>query len=146
MQKPKSESSEKDVIFAAIECACQILDISLGTLHFPDRSRHRPGDIPVQFHIIQDLHYNLRMHHPSDYIRQYITDSFTDDMMNLALVIISDSYLSLCCLVYTPDVIAEGAAIMSSAMFGRADAVIPKTTKSLSFVRDMKAFYEESYK
>ena len=98
------------------------------------------------FDMTLKLHCNIRIHHPSVYLPEFITPQFGEKQMQLAECIINDSFLCPCCLVHQPRHIAEGAAIMAAGMTSVPQAVIPKSVKAISFIRDMKCFYQQSLK
>ena len=104
------------------------------------------SEFKLHFSLITSLDFNIRIHHPSDYLTQFINEKFTQEEMHLAEMIISDSFLIPCCLVHKPSTIAEGAAIMAAGMLDRPDSVVAKTSKALSFIQDMKCFYKQKLK
>lgn len=143
MKNQVKENNINDVMNAAFECSEQIQDLNIHPPQF-DRTRVRSGEIPHQVNLINELHFYQHAKHPTDYIKQFIRSIFTAQEMNLTLTIISDSFLSPCCLMYPPEVIAEGAVVMAAAILDQPDTVVPKTTESLAFINDMKIFYEEN--
>lgn len=105
----------------------------------------RPESFKKQhFEMLQKLNFNARIRHPSEFLHEFVTSRFGEKQLQLAECIISDSFLCACCLVHTPRCIAEGAAIMAAGMTNVTGAVAPKTVEALSFIRDMKYFYEQS--
>ncbi|EAY06465.1 hypothetical protein TVAG_149510 [Trichomonas vaginalis G3] len=138
----------------AFDCAAQILEVeSPKQLIAQDlaasgqiENKNKSSEFGLHFALVTSLDYNIRIHHPLDYICQFINANFTQDEMRLAEIIISDSFLIPCCLVHRPAAIAEGAAIMAAGMLDRPDSVIPRTSKALSFIQDMKCFYKQKQK
>jgi hypothetical protein len=88
----------------------------------------------------------MKIDHPSEYVKFYITSQFTQKHFELAEMIISDSFLCPACLVHQPQRIAEGAAIMAAGMMNTPGSVRPKTVQVISFIRDMKCLYEQIHR
>ena len=140
----------------AFDCAAQILEVDSPRQGIAQKINQGNGQIDpktrnmtefkLHFALVTSLDFNIRIHHPSEYITQFINEKFTPEEMQLAEMIISDSFLIPCCLVHRPCTIAEGAAIMAAGMLDRPDSVIPKTSKALSFIQDMKCFYKQKLK
>ena len=76
--------------------------------------------------IIEVTEYKHNLHHPSEFLSQFITSQFKESDIALAQCIISDSFSNPCCILYLPQTIAEGAAILAAAMNENKDSVIPK--------------------
>ena len=139
----------------AFDCAAQILEVEsprqaisqkLSQQTQLDPKSRNTTEFKLHFDLVTSLDFNIRIHHPSEYITQFINEKFTQEEMHLAEMIISDSFLIPCCLVHRPSTIAEGAAIMAAGMLDRPDSVIPRTSKALSFIQDMKCFYKQKLK
>lgn len=139
-----------DIIPLAFESAGIILDTksvkdyvsnSITTGH---RNTDKISEFKLHFKLITSLDVALRIHHPSEYLNQFFTQQATERQLQLAECIISDSYLCPCCLVHTPERIAEGAAIMAAGMTNSPTVAIAKSQEALSFVRDMQYFYTQS--
>lgn len=141
----------QEIIPLAYESAALLLEVPShrqdvwAWLHGNEQSR--PNEtFRTHFEMIVKLSYNIRIHHPSEYLSEFITPEFNDKQLQLAECIISDSFLCPCCLVHQPRRIAEGAAIMAAGMMDNPNSVIAKSIKAISFIRDMKCFYEDSLK
>jgi hypothetical protein len=102
------------------------------------------GEVHKYFRSVTGIDANIRIRHPSDFLRDYVTSQFAPNQVGLAECIISDAFMSPACLLHPPQRIAEGAAIMAAGMTNSPGAVRPKTTKVLAFIRDMRTFYEEA--
>ena len=143
--------SHKDIIPLAYESAALLLESRshredvYRCLRQNENSRQNET-FRMHFEMIVKLSYNIRIHHPSEYLSEFITSQFNEKQLQLAECIISDTFLCPCCLVHQPRRIAEGAAIMAAGMMDNPDSVITKNIKAISFIRDMKCFYEESLK
>jgi cyclin C len=98
------------------------------------------------FNMMVQLNFEVRIHHPSDYLKFFVTSQFTGRYLELAATIISDTFMCPCCLVHSPLTIAEGCAMMAAGMLGAPGIVRPQTTRAISLIRDMKLFYEQSMK
>ena len=98
-------------------------------------------EIELHFSLVETLNFNMRIHHPSEYLPLYISNS-EQNLLIMAESIISDSFLLPTCILHKPSVIAEGAAIMAAAMLNMHDCVIPKSAQTISFIQDMKMFYK----
>ena len=145
-----------DIVPLAFESATQMLEaqsqlkqINEFSIKIFDSSRlnqqrNKGNDFKKHFNMVSSLDFNIHIHHPSDYLSQFITPEFDENQINLAECIISDSYLCPCCLVHMPKVIAEGAAIMAAAMTNSPNSVIPRNPKATSFIQDMKCFHKQS--
>ena len=134
----------------AFDCAAQILEVESPRQAITqklssqiDQKSKNTTEFKLHFDLVTSLDFNIRIHHPSEYLPQFINEKFTQDEMQLAEMIISDSFLIPCCLVHRPATIAEGAAIMAAGMLDKPDSVVPKTSKALSFIQDMKCFYKQ---
>lgn len=125
----------------AFECAAQILEVDV-----PNECRrideNRFSKFDVHFKLVSAIDFNLRVHHPSEYLTQFTGQSDNND---IAESIIADSFLIPTCLMYKPIVIAEGAAIMAAAM-ETYDYITPKNKECLPFIQDMKMFYKTKLK
>jgi cyclin C len=151
-EKDLTQYPSRDIIPLAYESACQLLDrpsvrerVSSALSHSQGTdATGRQTEFKRHFDLVLALQFEVRVSHPSDFLQHYITSQFTSRHVNLAETIISDSFLCPCCLVHQPRQIAEGAAIMAAGMTGEPGIVRPKTVKAISFVRDMKCFYEQS--
>ena len=95
---------------------------------------------------IEVTEYKHNLHHPSEFLSQFITSQFKESDIALAQCIISDSFSNPCCILYLPQTIAEGAAILAAAMNENKDSVIPKTLSALSYINDFKRFFEDQKK
>jgi cyclin C len=153
-EKDLTVYSPREIIPLAYESAAQLLDrpscrdqVARGLVHLP--ASDGPGkqtEFKKHFHLILALEFEIRIHHPSEYLKYYITSQFTPRHLELAETIIADSFLCPCCLVHQPQRIAEGAAMMAAGMMGAPGIVRPKSVRAISFIRDMRCFYEQSLK
>ena len=98
-------------------------------------------EIELHFSLVQTLNFNMRVHHPSEYLPLYIINH-QENLDSLAESIISDSFLLPTCILYKPAIIAEGAAIMAAAMLNLNECVNAKSAQTISFIQDMKMFYK----
>jgi cyclin C len=142
--------SNRDVILLAYESACHLLDRpscrDILSRSLPPSGPEPPAkltEFKKHFHLVDALDFEIRIHHPSEYLKYYITTQFNQRQLEIAEAIISDSFLCPCCLVHQPHRIAEGAAMMAAGMTGQPGVVRPKSVKAISFIRDMKCFYEQ---
>lgn len=139
-----------EIIPLAFESAAQLLETRSPRDHIVETLRangdgvKRMSEFQQHFNLVIELDFNIRIHHPSEYLPQFITPQFKEYQYQLAECIIADSYLCPCCLVHRPNRIAEGAAIMAAGMTNSPTAVIPKSVKAISFIQDMKCFYQQS--
>ena len=139
-----------DIIPIAFESAGHILetkpvkDLVSNSITGGHRNADKINEFKLHFKLITSLDFSLRIHHPSDYLNEFFTQQATENQLQLAECIISDSYLCPCCLVHKPERIAEGAALMAAGMTNSPNAVIPKSQEALSFVRDMQYFYTQN--
>jgi cyclin C len=127
----------------AFECASQILEIEI-----PNECKRlndeKSNEFDRHFELVSAINFNTRVHHPSEYLTQYTNNQ---GIIDRAEGIISDSFLIPACLFYKPVVIAEGAAVMASAMSGnmfthQSLSVAPKSKQCLPFIQDMREFYQ----
>lgn len=132
----------KDIMLCAYACAAQSLENQMA--HKTDTTLQTGDGGKMQFEFMQALNFHLKISHPSEYLKEFITPEFTGKQLDLAECIISDSFLCPCCLVYKPRNIAEGAAIMAAGMTGNPNSVIPKETKTIAFIRDMSVMYRNT--
>lgn len=139
-----------DIVPLAFESAALILetksvkDLVANSITGGHRNTEKISEYNLHFKLITSLDYSLRIHHPSEYLKEFFTQQATERQLQLAECIISDSYLCPCCLVHKPEKIAEGAALMAAGMTNSPGAAIPKSQEALSFVRDMQYFYAQS--
>jgi cyclin C len=144
----------RDVVTLAFESAMQLLDrlscrepVLRGIAQcIPSETAPKASEFQKHFNLIVQLNFEMRIHHPADYLKYFITSQFTGRYMELATTIISDTFMSPCCLVHSPATIAEGCAIMAAGMLGVPEFVRPKTARAISLIRDMRFFYEQSMK
>jgi hypothetical protein len=101
----------------------------------------RTLEFKYQFQVFSELNFNFRFHNPADYILKFINSTFHQSDYELAMTIISDSFMTLCCLIYRPEIIAEGSVIMAACMNNHHESVISETSQSLSFIQDMRNIY-----
>ena len=150
LKESLTEYPIQQIMPLAYECSAQILEIDspknsvieeIGAFNNP-RARN-VSDFKAHFNFVTSLEYNIRLHHPSDYLNRFINPTFSEKEKKLANAIISDSFMVPVCLVHKPSIIAEGAAIMAAAMLNNIGSVKPKTSKSLSFITDMNGFYKQ---
>lgn len=138
---------DDSMIEAAFECAAQLLEMhsnrDLQMRQVQDQSK-KNSEFRQQFKLVKSLDFNIRIKHPSEYLSLFVTSQFNDKQFQLAECIISDSFLCPCCLLHKPITIAEGAAVMAAGMTNMPSAAIPRSTKSLSFIKDMKFFYRQA--
>ncbi|KAH0787207.1 hypothetical protein GPJ56_008921 [Histomonas meleagridis] len=144
-----AEYPSKDIIPLAFESAAQLLETSFQFKvnqmpHSMDNNKQL-SEFQLHFKLVNALNFNIRIHHPSDYLSHYVNSKFTNEQFQLAECIISDSFLCPCCLVHRPTTIAEGSAIMAAGMKNNTDSVIPRSTKAISFIKDMNWFYNQSF-
>lgn len=142
--KVHDEEFSTGTIDAAFESAAQLLEMHSSRdpqMHQNQDQSRKTSELRQQFKLDFSLDFNIRIKHPSEYLSRFVTSQFGEKQFQLAECIISDSYLSPCCLLHTPLTIAEGAAVMAAGMTNMPAAAIPQTTKSLSFIKDMKFFY-----
>jgi cyclin C len=142
---------QREIIPLAFDAAAQLLElrsvreqIALNLPGGPDPPRPTSDFQQQHFRLVLALDFNIRIQHPSEFLKLFITPQFSGKQLELAECIISDSFLCPCCLVHAPAAIAEGAAIMAAGMTNCPGVVRPKTNKAISFIRDMKCFYEQS--
>ncbi|OHT11501.1 hypothetical protein TRFO_19043 [Tritrichomonas foetus] len=145
--KEKVENySETEIIDAALESAAHLLE----THSARDTSRDPSGgqaratnsdQFKQHFRLVRSLDFNIRIKHPSEYIPLFTSSQFTSRLYQLAECIISDSFISPCCLLHPPIRVAEGAVIMAAGMMNQPGVVTPKSAKSISFIKDMKFYY-----
>ena len=150
LKENMTEYPPQSILPLAFECSSQILEVESPKNNianeFPKDPKIKSSpEFKLHFNLVTSLDFNIRIHHPSDYLQNYITSTFTEAEFRLAETIISDSFMVPVCLVHRPSVIAEGSAIMAAAMLNKTDTVIPKSTKALSFIQDMKCFYKQKY-
>jgi cyclin C len=86
------------------------------------------------------MDYNIRIHHPSEYLQLFTNSDEGNLVRKYSEIIISDSFLTPCCIIYKPAIIAEGAFVMASAM--QDIDCIPKSINVINFINDMKQFYK----
>lgn len=155
IQEPDTaKHSYKDIIPLAYENAAQMSidnqrqpshrEQVMQQLYKSEVPHQADSGMKAHFDMISKLNYNMKINHPSDFLKEFITPEFTDRQLELAECIISDSFLCPCCILHQPRVIAEGAAIMAAGMTGSPQTVIPRTVLALSFIKDMKRFYQQS--
>lgn len=139
-----------DIIPLAFESAGILLDaksmkdLVSNSITCGNQNKEKISEFRLHFKLITSLDVALIIHHPSDYLNRFFTQQATEKQLQLAECIISDSYLCPCCLVHTPEKIAEGAALMAAGMTNSPNAAIAKSQEALSFVRDMQYFYTQS--
>jgi cyclin C len=139
----------KEIIPLAYESAAQLLETRssreqvAGQIPGPDLAG-KGSEFKTHFKIVMALDYNVRIHHPSEFMAEFVTAQFDSKHLALAECIIADSFLCPCCLVHQPRRIAEGAVIMAAGMLNSPGVVRPKSVKAISFIRDMKCFYQQS--
>lgn len=139
-----SEYKLEDIYPLAFESAAQILESPSPIKNSQNPRMVSSNESLLHFKLLKTLNFNIRIHHPSDYLHHFINSSFTTEEIRLAECIISDSFLCTCCLVHKPAQIAEGAAIMAAGMTENPGSVIPRTSKAISFIKDMQWFYNQS--
>jgi cyclin C len=153
-EKNLKQYHARDVIALAFESAMQLLDRvscreqvlrGIAQSLAPDNTP-KPSEFQKHFNMIVQLNFEVHVHHPSDYLKFFITSQFTGRYVELAETIISDTFMCPCCLVHSPATIAEGSAMMAAGMLGSPGIVRPKTARAISLIRDMKFFYEQSMK
>lgn len=128
----------------AFESAAQIMESPSPYDGNIEARKSNSNESSLHFKLLKTLNFNIRIHHPSDYLHLFINSNFTEEEIRLAECIISDSFLCTCCLVHKPIHIAEGAAIMAAGMTENPESVTPRTTKAISFIKDMQWFYNQS--
>jgi cyclin C len=144
-----NSSPPKEIIPLAYESAAQLLetrsfrDQVAGQIPGPETAG-KQNEFKLHFNLVVTLDFNIRIHHPSEYITEFVTSQFDSKHLALAECIIADSFLCPCCLVHQPRRIAEGAVIMAAGMLNSPGVVRPKCVKAISFIRDMKCFYQQS--
>ena len=146
--KEKYEN-KPDIIDVAFESAAQLLETHSNRDQTQSHNHPRGSNsdqFQNQFELVRALDFNIRIKHPSEFLSLFITPQFGESEFKLAECIIADSFLCPCCLLHPPIRIAEGAAIMAAGMRNAPGSVIPRTSKSISFIKDMKFFYNQSTK
>lgn len=140
--KDFSPQTTNQILDAAFESAARLLETQVKPHNAQNTDDH--SAFKQQFELVKSLNFHIRIKHPSEYLHLFLTDKYSPKQAQLAECIISDSFLCPCCLLYKPIVIAEGAAVMAAGMTKALDSVAPQTTKSISFIQDMKFYYQHS--
>ncbi|EAY05918.1 hypothetical protein TVAG_353590 [Trichomonas vaginalis G3] len=146
-------------ILQAFECAARFVECEIHNYiqsiqadpDFPKSSSLSTNtpELLLHFQFVTSLEYTVRIHHPSEYIPMYLKPQqygLDPDIVNLAEKIVSDSFLTPCCLVHRPAAIAEGAVIMAATILDRQNSICVRSAKALSFISDMKFYYDHSQK
>lgn len=143
----KVHDEDTSIIEPALLSAAQFLEIQKShesQMHQNQDPSKKSSEFMQQIKLLKSLDLNIKINHPSEYLSHFVTSQFGVRQYQLAECIISDSFLSPCCLLHKPVTIAEGAAIMAAGMTDLPDAAIPRTVQSISFIKDMKFFYRQS--
>lgn len=143
----KVQDDEKSIIKPALGLAAQILEIHPSRdpqMHQNQDQSKKSSEFMQRIDLLKNLDENIKTNDPSKYLSRFVNSQFGIRQYQLAECIISDSFLSPCCLLHKPVTIAEGAAIMAAGMTDVPDAAIPRTTQSLSFIKDMIFYYKLS--
>ena len=93
--------------------------------------------------IIEENGFHHNLSHPTEHLHKFITSQFTEKDIAYARYFISSSFSMPCCILYSSETIAEGSAILTAALNGNKESVIPRTIKALSYINDFKRFTEE---